>query len=58
MSRYSMKELIKQKYGENESKKKTVKQARSEKRVKKKGKYKVVYDADGVKHMILKDYNQ
>lgn len=56
MARFSMNEVLKNKFGSNE--KKSVKKNRSEKRAKKKGKYKTFYDKDGVKHMILQDYDQ
>lgn len=50
MERLSMKEVLKQKFGETE---KSVKTARSTKKVEKKGNY-VVKIVDGVKYMVLK----
>lgn len=50
MERYSMKEVLKQKFGEVE---KNTKTAKSTKKVEKKGNY-VVKIVDGVKYMVLK----
>ena len=50
MERYSMKEVLKQKFGETE---KSTKTAKSTKKVEKKGNY-TVKIVDGVKYMVLK----
>jgi hypothetical protein len=50
MERFSMKEVIKQKFGESE---KNTKTAKSTKRVEKKGNY-TVKIVDGVKYFVLK----
>jgi hypothetical protein len=54
MERFSMKELIANKYGENEKNVKTTRSTkRSEKKTKDQGKY-MVKIVDGVKYMVLK----
>jgi hypothetical protein len=54
MERFSMKELITNKYGENEKSVKTTRSTkRAEKKTKDQGKY-MVKIVDGVKYMVLK----